>query len=299
MSGLSSMTGFGSAQGAGDWGSWSVEARSVNGRGLDVRVSTPPGFDALEPVIRQAAKSRFSRGSLQVSVRIDAASAQPNVEVNEAALQKLIDVFERMPGQFGMRGSRHSLATLMTINGVVTARGGPDLRALAAQAPVIDTLSSGVEAALDALQSARADEGRSVGDVLAGLLDEMRSSTALAQEAAQSAPVDLRARLVERLAELGGLEGLAEGRLEAEAALLASRADVREELDRLGAHFDHAAALIAGVSPMGRKLDFLSQEIGREANTLCSKSASLELTNAGLALKTLNDQFKEQVANVE
>lgn len=299
MARLFSMTGFGASAGSADWGNWTIEARSVNGRGLDVRVNVPPGFDALEPRVRQGAKARFERGNLQVSLRIEAGDGAADVEVNEAALNKLAETLDRMPGRFGRRPSRHLLATLMTINGVVSSRSGPDLRALAARDGVMDTLASGVDTALEALRSSRGDEGRVIEPVLGGLIRDMRAASEAARKAAVSLPNDLKTRLMERLDELGGLDGLSEGRLESEAALLAARADVREELDRLDAHFDSAATLIADGSPAGRKLGFLSQEIGREANTLCSKSASLDLTNAGLELKSLNDQLKEQVANVE
>lgn len=304
MSGLSSMTGFGVARGDADWGRWSVEAKSVNGRGLDVRVNTPPGFDALEPTIRHAAKARFSRGSLQVSVRVEPAEAGDQLDVNRAALDTLLDASQQMrPDLRWLRSRRvlssHALATLMTIKGVVTPRGGHDVRSLAEATSALDDVSRGVETALDALHTSRAEEGQTVETALRARVGEMRKSLDGALAAAASAPLDLKARLIDRLGELNGLEGLAPGRLEAEVALLATKADVREELDRLAAHLDRADQLIGEGSPAGRPLDFLAQEIGREANTLCSKSTSLDLTNAGLALKTSLDQFKEQLANVE
>ena len=296
MADLNSMTGFGAARGEADWGAWSVEAKSVNGRSLDMRVSVPPGFDALERFAKSEAAKRFSRGNLQVSVRIDLGDSASSATVDTALLDQLT---AHMSKQFGVGSlSAEAIATLMTVRGVVET-GGTDLRSLAQENTVLTPLRSGIAQALDALAASRAEEGRALHEMMTGLVAEFRSAVATSAQAAETQPGLLRDRLVQQLDEIGARDAVDADRLAAEIALSVAKADVREELDRLNAHLATAETLLAGGSPVGRKLDFLSQEIGREANTLCSKSASLDLTNAGLALKTLNDQFKEQAANVE
>lgn len=294
MAGLVSMTGFGSAAGEAEWGAWTVEAKSVNARGLDIRVNLPPGFEALEPVAKQAAGDRFARGSVQVSVRIDTAVAAQSASINADLLSQLGDIVERREGGLTADG----LATLLTVRGVVET-GAPDLRALASEDAVIETLRAGFETALDGLAASRAREGEALTGVFRTLVTQLRDACAEATAAAETQPGLLRARLEQQLAEIGAREAVDADRLAAEVALSVAKADVREELDRLAAHLGTAESLIGSGAPAGRKLGFLSQEIGREANTICSKSASLALTNAGLALKALNEQFKEQAANVE
>lgn len=296
MAGLTSMTGFGAARGEADWGAWSIEAKSVNGRSLDVRVSVPPGFDALERFAKSEAGKRFSRGNLQVAVRIDLSDSAGSANVDTALLDQLAAQVTKQLGIGSL--SAEAVATLMTVRGVVDT-GGTDLRSLAQDEAVLAPLQAGIADALDALAAARAEEGRALDELMTGLIAEFHNAVAASAEAAETQPAILRDRLVQQLEEIGAREAVDADRLAAEIALSVAKADVREELDRLNAHLATAETLLAGGSPVGRKLDFLSQEIGREANTLCSKSASLDLTNAGLALKTLNDQFKEQAANVE
>ena len=296
MAGLTSMTGFGTARGEADWGAWSVEAKSVNGRSLDVRVSLPPGFDALERFAKSEAAKRFSRGNLQVAVRIDLSDSAGDTNVDTALLDQLTAQVTKQLGVGSL--SAEAVATLMTVRGVVDT-GGTDLRSLAQDKAVLSPLQAGIAEALDALAASRAEEGRALHEMMTDLVAEFRSAIATSSQAAETQPGLLRDRLVQQLDEIGAREAVDADRLAAEIALSVAKADVREELDRLNAHLATAETLLAGGSPVGRKLDFLSQEIGREANTLCSKSASLDLTNAGLALKTLNDQFKEQAANVE
>ncbi|MEO0785219.1 MAG: DUF1732 domain-containing protein [Pseudomonadota bacterium] len=294
---LNSMTGFGAARGEADWGSWSVEAKSVNGKSLDVRVNTPQGFDALERFGKAEAARRFSRGNVQIGVRIEPATDSVGGTLNHDLLDSLIEgVQSRLSTPH--RPRPQWIATLMTVRGVVEAET-LDTRALARQADVVTALQHGIRDALDALASSRTVEGRSQADLFGRLIGEFRTTLEHSALAAAEQPALLKARLETQLGELGATDKVDADRLAAEIALSAAKADVREELDRLTAHFDQAESLVSGGSPVGRKLEFLSQEIGRESNTLCSKSASLELTNAGLALKALNDQFKEQAANVE
>lgn len=295
MSELSGMTGFARVAGEAAWGSWAWEAKSVNGRSLDVRVNTPPGFDSLERSVKAAASKLFNRGSLQVSLRIDMSTGDETVTVNEGLLTALTDAAQSIHGA-GLSGE--AIATLMTLKGVVET-GGSSLRDLAQDAAAIELLTEAAETALKELAVARRAEGVSLEGIMTGLVGEMEGFAANAARLADSQPGLLKARLIKQLDELD-----AEGRVDAdraavEIALSAAKADVREELDRLAAHFAGARDLLAGGSPVGRKLDFLAQELNREANTLCSKSVSLDLTNAGLGLKGVIDQFKEQAANVE
>ena len=295
MSELSGMTGFARVAGEAAWGSWAWEAKSVNGRSLDVRVNTPPGFDALERSVKAAASKLFNRGSLQVSLRIDMSTGDETVTVNEGLLTALTDAAQSIHGA-GLSGE--AIATLMTLKGVVET-GGSSLRDLAQDAAAVELLTEAAETALKELAVARRAEGVSLEGIMTGLVGEMEGFAANAARLADSQPGLLKARLIKQLDELD-----AEGRVDAdraavEIALSAAKADVREELDRLAAHFAGARDLLAGGSPVGRKLDFLAQELNREANTLCSKSVSLDLTNAGLGLKGVIDQFKEQAANVE
>ncbi len=297
MAPVSSMTGYGSAAGEADWGAWTVEAKSVNGRSLDVRVNTPPGFDRLERAARAAAGAQFSRGSLQVTVRIDMSGLVTDLQLDEGLLDRLIALVEDRSGT-GRAPPPSVIAQLLSHKGVIET-GSADFRTLARDETVISEIETGLGAALDALKVSRLGEGRAQMDLLKRLLGEFRSVAGRAEELASAQPALLKARLEDQLEQLGAGELVDRDRLAAEVALSVAKADVREELDRLAAHFDSGEALLDGGSPVGRKLDFLSQEIGREVNTLCSKSVSLELTNAGLELKALNDQLKEQVANVE
>ena len=295
MSQLSGMTGFARVTGEAEWGAWAWEAKSVNGRGLDVRVNTPPGFDALERTVKTAASRRFNRGSLQVSLRIELSDRAGGVVIDEALLKSLTSAAEQA---LGGPLSGEAIAALMSIKGVVET-GSSSLRDVAADEAVMTVLAQGAEAALEQLDTARRAEGQSLLAMLGELVDEMSAMTASAISLAAGQPGLLQARLSKQLDELGADQKVDPDRLAAELALTAAKADVREELDRLQAHFASARDLLATGSPVGRKLDFLAQELNREANTLCSKSVSLDLTNAGLSLKGTIDQFKEQAANVE
>ncbi|MEM7767632.1 MAG: YicC/YloC family endoribonuclease [Pseudomonadota bacterium] len=295
MATLSGMTGFGRASGDAVWGTWTIEAKSVNGKGLDVRVNLPGGFEALDRAIRNMAAERFKRGSLQVSVRIEAAETG-GTAINHALLDELTEAWLLRTGEQMIRAE--SLAALMTVRGVVEP-ATTDLRALGAEPSVMSALTEAASNALDALQEARHAEGDTLNAVLSGALDAMHTECGNSEAAAAEQTPAIKARLESRIAELLGGTKIEEERIATEVAIMASKADVREELDRIAAHIETGRNHLATGSPMGRKLDFLSQELYREANTLCSKSASLALTQAGLALKGLIDQFKEQAANVE
>lgn len=286
------MTGFGRAQGQSDWGSWAWEIRSVNGRGLDVRVSTPPGHEAVEFEARKRIRERLQRGNLQAQLRIE-------LNVDRAATRLRTRELSRLAAKArswraaGVRApSFLELIQHPTVQSTGARNGDAD-DSVAAE------LLSGLDEALNRLLVARRSEGSVLIQLLFGFLDQMRAETERARELADAQPLLVRDRLSVRLAELVGRDGVVDPeRILQEASLLAARSDVKEELDRLFAHIASAREILAGPPPVGRKLDFLSQELNREANTLCSKSASLELTNTGLNLKSLIEQFREQVQNV-
>ena len=295
MSVLSGMTGFARVAGEAEWGAWAWEAKSVNGRGLDVRVNTPPGFDGLDRAVKALASKAFNRGSLQVSLRVELSDQSGGAVIDEALLASLKVAAERAHG--GALSSE-AIATLMTMKGVVET-GSTSLRDVAADEGAVSLLLKSAEQAINELESARHAEGVSLESMLSELVEEMTAVTGAAISLAADQPALLKARLSKQLDELGAEQKVDPDRLAAELALTAAKADVREELDRLQAHFQSARELMSSGSPVGRKLDFLAQELNREANTLCSKSISLDLTNAGLSLKGTIDQFKEQAANVE
>ncbi|WP_084418537.1 YicC/YloC family endoribonuclease [Henriciella litoralis] len=296
MSGkVSSMTGFARTSGEADWGAWAWEAKSVNGRSMDVRVNVPSGFEALDRHIKQQASKVFSRGNLQVGLRIELAGGSDALSVNQDALKSLVRAYE-VAAQ-GHAPDSAALATLMTVKGVIET-GSASTRDIADEAAIQVLMAAGT-AVLEELSVARQAEGAALLELMSGHLSDMEAHVASATELAAEQPKLLKARLEKQLTELEATEKVDAERMAAEIALSAAKADVREELDRLTAHIATGRLLLAEGGAIGRKLDFLSQEFNREANTLCSKSVSMDLTNAGLALKGLIDQFKEQAANVE
>jgi uncharacterized protein (TIGR00255 family) len=292
---LSGMTGFARREGSlGSW-SWSVEARSVNGRNLEARFRGPPGFDALERIVRDAAQARFQRGQINIGLQAKRAETTGAVRINTEVLERYLEA-----GEPYVRAGRAAPATidgLLALRGVVEAADESDETQVRADIEAAMAQSLGL--ALDDLKLSRLEEGAALTRVLGGLVDQIEGLIADAESGAQEQPATIKARLVRRIAELlNDREGL-DDRIVQEAAMMASRADVREELDRLTSHVAAARALLTGEGAAGRKLDFLTQEFMREANTLCSKSATTSLTATGLALKATVDQFREQVQNVE
>ncbi len=294
MKPLSGMTGFAREAGQSEWGNWAWEAKSVNGRALDVRVTLPQGFEALERSVKNLAQKRFERGSVQINLRIEVGSGT-SVHINEALLSALIASVDRLTEDVI---SPNAVATLMTIKGVVET-GTANTRDIGSDAAVITELESAAARLIDTLHASRLSEGTALTAVLMRQLAEMDTLRLQAGELAKLQPALLKEKLDKQLTELGARDRIDADRLAAELALNVARADVREELDRLAVHVQSLRDILAAGSPAGRKLDFLAQELNREANTLCSKSASLELTQAGLGLKGVIDQFKEQAANVE
>lgn len=294
---VSGMTGFGRSDGAIAGRRWIWETRSVNGRGLDIKTRLPNGFEALESAVREAAAQRFKRGSIQTTLTITRdAEAGGGVSVDQALVTRLLEAGERHIAEGRATPARWD--GMLQVRGVMISEEAAE-DAAETRALIEASARAGLEAAFDGLAAARAQEGRVLAGVLEGLVERVEALTDAARANAAAAPAALAARLQEKLAALAPDVVLDPGRLAQEAALLAAKADVREELERLQAHADEARSLIRGPDPAGRRLDFLSQELNREANTLCSKSSDLALTRLGLDLKAAIDQFREQCANVE
>jgi uncharacterized protein (TIGR00255 family) len=291
---LSSMTGFARTEGAsGPW-SWAVEARSVNGRNLEVRFRGPPGFDGLERIAREAAQARFQRGQVNVSITARRAETTGAVRINREVLERYLSLSDELTGKgHALTPSADGLLALRGVLEMGEAEEAPEARTDAEAA-----MARNVAEALDGLKSSREGEGSKLGDVLARLVDQIETLCAAAETEAAAQTPAIRERFAKRLGELLGDAAPAD-RIVQEAAVMATKADVREELDRLGSHVAAARSLMADDAAAGRRLDFLTQEFMREANTLCSKSATTGLTTVGLALKAAIDQFREQVQNVE
>lgn len=291
---LSGMTGFGRAEGAaGDW-SWAVEARSVNGRNLEVRFRGPPGFEGLDRAAREAAQSRFARGQVNVGVQARRAESAADVRVNQEVLERYLAL--GAPLLAAGKAGPPSLDGLLALRGVIEAAEPADDPQ--AQAELEAAVALSVGAALEALAASRREEGLALTAVLIGLTDRIEALVGEAAALAEGQPAAIKERFERRMIELAG-EAVSSDKIASEAAALAVKADVREELDRLKAHVDAARGHIAADGPQGRRLDFLTQEFMREANTLCSKSALGALTTVGLELKATVEQFREQVQNVE
>jgi uncharacterized protein (TIGR00255 family) len=291
---VSGMTGFGRAEGASGAWSWAVEARSVNGRNLEIRFRGPPGFEGLERLAREGAQARFQRGQLTVGVqakRTDAASA---VQINIEQLERYLKA--------GTPYVATGMVAAPTLDGLLALRGVVEVSDVIddpdAQAALEAAMAATIAVALDGLAAGRAEEGAALAGVLDAAVARIGELTAKASALAGGQPALIKARFEKRLTELAG-EAVTQERILQEAAAMAVKADVQEELDRLRGHVDAARALLAADGGVGRKLDFLTQEFMREANTLCSKSASGALTSVGLDLKASIEQFREQVQNVE
>jgi uncharacterized protein (TIGR00255 family) len=299
MGTLMSMTGFARESGAlADGTAFVWEVRSVNGRGLDLRLRLPNGLDALEPALREAAGRRLRRGNVAATLTLKR-EARARLVVDPVALDQALTLALELAGR--IRGSLPPRAeSLLALPGILRAEEpAPDEAADEARRA---DLAGSFARALDELVAARQAEGATLRTIMAGLLDEIATLRDAAALESAGQPEAQRTRMREQLAALLGEAATArvpEERLAQEVALLAQRSDVREELDRLAGHIGAARALLAAGEGAGRKLDFLVQEFVREANTLCSKSASVALTRIGLDLKAAIERLREQAANVE
>jgi uncharacterized protein (TIGR00255 family) len=293
---LASMTGYARAQGGVPGIGFSVEIRSVNARGLDLRMRLTPGYDALEPEIRRRVGKALNRGSVTVNLNIEREGEDGRVVINHAALDAVLGALREVASR--IEAAPPTLDGILALKGVLEQHDAPlDAHAEERlQAAVLEA----VDAALADLKVARQAEGRALEAILSGQIDEIARLRDLAEAHPGRGRDAILGRLREQIAELSAAgSGLSEDRLLQEALLLATKADIREELDRLAAHVASARSLLREGGPAGRKLDFLSQEFNREANTLCSKSNAVELTAIGLDLKAVIDQFREQVQNLE
>lgn len=292
---LASMTGYARATGSVPGASFACEVKSVNGRGLDVRLRLAPGFDALESDIRQLIGKTLSRGSLTFNLSVERDGAGGDLLVNRQALSTVLAAIEELSGKI--------TAAPPTLDGILGLKGVLEQRDTPMSSEAEETLSAGIlEAAAQALKglvAARRQEGAQIAQVLVDRLDEIAALVQRAETHPARSRETILAKLRQQVADVASDIAIPEDRLVQEALLLATKADIREELDRLVAHIASARQLIAGGGAVGRRLDFLAQEFNREANTLCSKSNAVELTAIGLDLKAAIDQLREQVQNIE
>jgi uncharacterized protein (TIGR00255 family) len=293
---IASMTGFAREAGVAGPYQWAWEIKTVNGRGLEVRVRTPSGLDAVGEEARSQILKALTRGQGQLNLSMSKASSAPRLRVNQEALQSLLSALDglTLPGNV----QPASLDGLLAVRGVVEF----DEEAIdpSQDETLAVALKGGIGKLIEALKSARLKEGQALAAVLGQQLDAIAALVAEAEASPARQPDAIRARLEAQIAELtDGKASLDPARLHQEAVLIAARADIREEIDRLRAHVDAARALLQEGGPVGRRLDFLAQEFGREANTLCAKANDVSLSRIGLELKAVIEQFREQVQNVE
>lgn len=299
---VASMTGFARAEGEIGETGFVWEVRSVNGKGLDLRLRLPPGLEAIEAEVRRLAAARLSRGNVQIVLTLQRADDAPVFAVNEAMLAQVLDLCDRLIA------AGHAVTP--TADGILGVKGIIEVAEILvdpdSEGEWREAILSGFAQALDRLVASRNEEGA----ILTGILDQRLEEIATLAARAEADPARSAEAIGRRLSDqvqllLDGLLGTGNSerfdaqRLHQEAAILAARADIREELDRLSAHVAAARSLIAEGGPVGRRLEFLSQEFNRESNTLCSKSNATSLTAVGIDLKVVVDQFREQVQNVE
>jgi len=293
---LKSMTGFARADGVHGDTSWHWEARSVNSRTLDLRLRLPSGFEGLEIRARALAQEKLARGNCSINLWVKREAGRTEIRLNQTALQQAQAVAKRAKDLTGLKNAR--LDTLLNMRGVVeTAEGEESEEAVAA---LSHAMLASLAASLDELVRTRRAEGERLQAVIE---KQLLTIARLIEDAAATAakqPAAMLIRLSEQIARLTEAGStLDPDRLHQEALLLAAKADIQEELDRLGAHVAAANELIASSQPVGRKFEFLAQEFNREANTICSKAADIATTRIGLELKTVIDQLREQVQNIE
>lgn len=292
---VSSMTGFARTDGAADGFGWTWELRSVNGKGLDVRVRLNGGFERLEAKVRDAVSKRFKRGNMGVTLNVVRASDGSTYQVNRELLSELVSLAEEFDNTSSL--SAGTIADLMNVRGVLETveTQEDDASRDARDGAVLASLSD----AIDQMDAHRAEEGAKLDAMLRGHVDNIEATVTRAESCASARGDAIKERLKRQIDELMDAGKFDPERLHQEAALLATKADIREEIDRLKAHIIAARDMLTKGGAIGRKLDFLCQEFNREANTLCSKANDIELTNCGMELKVIIDQLREQVQNVE
>ena len=293
---LSSMTGFSRGHGALGLYGWAWEIKSVNAKGLDFRLRVPPGWDGVEIPVRKLVAERLTRGTVYANLTVERKGGAPTVKVNEAVLSAVLSTIDNLRGR--LDAAPPSLDGILSLKGVIDVGDeteNEDERQTA-EAAIVDAFRQ----ALEQMIAMRRHEGSVLGRVLGERLAAISQLTARAEAAPGRKPEAVKARLASQIATLLEAGGRFDSdRLHQEALMLAAKADIREELDRLAAHAGQAKKLIAEGGAVGRRLDFLSQELNRESNTLTAKSNDVDLTNIGLELKAVVEQFREQVQNLE
>lgn len=293
---IASMTGFGHSDGEYEAFRWNWELRSVNGRGLDLRLRLPPDLSGLESAIREKTAAKIKRGNIQISLQISRSTGANQIRINHDALKQVLAVLAEIENQAGLAPS--TADGILNIRGIVEQIEPEETEA--ARELRLSALLQSFDTALADLVASRAAEGQRLHAIVSGQVAEIARLTEACAGCAENAVALLRQRLSLQLAALlENTASLSSERLEQEVALLAAKADIREEIDRLNAHVANAQSLLKEPAPVGRKLDFLIQEFNREANTLCSKSPDTTLTRLGLDLKVQIEQLREQIQNIE
>lgn len=293
---VESMTGFARVEGVSDAASWFFEVRSVNGKGLDLRLRLPPGFDSIEPKLRAAATAALKRGTLHVSLTLARRQGAVEVRLNEAVLSQVVAAARRAIELTG--GSMPDTGEILAQRGVLEVVDAQAADLLSGD--MAERLTADFETALVELKRARLAEGAGLATVIGAQIDELEQLILRIESAPARTPEAIRRRLGDLVARiLEANDKFDADRLHQEAVLIATRVDVEEELQRLKSHVRAARELIAEGGQIGRRFDFLAQEFQREANTVCSKSNDAVITEAGLAMKVKIDQMREQVQNLE
>lgn len=293
---LSSMTGFARSHGTSGPYSFEWELKSVNAKGFDLRMRMPPGFDEVEAVARKRSTEVLSRGTVYANLTVKRSNAASTVKINEEVLNSVLRIAADLAGKIDAVAP--SVDGLMNIKGVIEvvepeADEDEDKAAKVA-------IAASFEEALTALVAMRKREGTTLGEILSQRLTEIEALSKKAEAAPGRKPEAIRARLAEQIATLlDASDRFDSDRLNQEALMMATKADIREELDRIASHISQSREMIKKGGPVGRRLDFLAQEFNREVNTCCSKSNDLELTSTGLEMKNVVEQFREQVQNLE
>jgi len=293
---LSSMTGFARGHGVCGPYAWSWEIKSVNAKGLDLRLRLPPGWDAVEVPARKNATEKLSRGTVYANLTVERKGVLPTVKVNEPVLAAVLATLKSLSGK--VDAAKPTLDGILALKGVIeiTDEDEREEDRAAAEAAIV----AGFDRLLADLIVMRREEGATLGRLLSARLDEIAALATRADAAPGRKAEAIKARLAEQVATLlAASTRFDSDRLHQEAILMAAKADIREELDRLASHVEQARKMIADGGPVGRRLDFLAQELNRESNTLTAKSNDVELTNIGLGLKSTVEQFREQVQNLE
>ncbi len=293
---LQSMTGFSRATGEYLGNAFAWELKSVNGKGLEVRLRLPPGLERVEQPVKQAFQKLFSRGQFYATLNLSKQGVAASPVVNDVFLRDLAGLAKRLEEQFGCAPP--------TADGLLALRGVLEFADPVASEEETAAFDAAILASLDqalaGLSDARRTEGAALGVLLLGHVDEIEALALKAEADPSRQPKAIRARLAEQVRMvMDAMPTLDEGRLNMEAAFLATKADISEEIDRLKTHVASARSLLSDGGAVGRKLDFLSQEFNRESNTLCSKSNAAAITAIGLELKAVVDRFREQVQNLE